>query len=195
MNQNIPLPTYDLLTPAKVMIFVDGENLAIRYKAMIGNGSPRQPHVRHEPDVFVWSDRANLRYHSKCQVVRRHYYTCAQGDDQRLEELTRLLKDIGIEAPFVFKKEKTRKSKQVDISLATDMLTHAFRKNYDIAILVAGDEDYIPLVKAVMSEGRRVVLWFVDYGLDPKLVNAVDHYFDLGRVLFQDESQLGFINA
>ena len=98
-------------------------------------------------------------------------------------------------APFVFKKEKGRKSKQVDISLATDMLTHAFRKNYDMAILVAGDEDYIPLVKAVMSEGRKVVLWFVDNGLYPKLVNAVDHYFDLGRVLFQDASQLGFVHA
>jgi uncharacterized LabA/DUF88 family protein len=50
-----------------------------------------------------------------------------------------------------------------------------------MAILVAGDEDYIPLVKAVMSEGRRVVLWFVEDGLSPKLVNAVDHYFDFGR--------------
>ena len=47
------------------------------------------------------------------------------------------------------------------------MLTHAFRKNYDMAILVAGDEDYIPLVKAVMSEGRKVVLWFVEDGLSP----------------------------
>jgi len=191
----MPLPTFDILTPAKVMVFIDGENLAMRYKAMTGKDQPIQPHVQHEPDVFVWTEHANLKFHSKCQVIRRHYYTCAQGDDQRLAELTRRLKDVGIEAPFVFKKEKTRKSKQVDISLATDMLTHAFRKNYDMAILVAGDEDYIPLVKAVMSEGRRVVLWFVDDGLDSKLVNAVDYYFDLGRILFQDASQLGFIRA
>jgi uncharacterized LabA/DUF88 family protein len=195
MNKNEPLPLYDLLTPTKVMIFVDGENLAIRYKAMIGNSWLPQPQVQHEPDVFVWTEQANLKHHARVGVVRRYYYTCVEGDEDKREELTRRLKDVGIEAPLVFKKEKTRKSKQVDISLATDMLTHAFRKNYDMAILVAGDEDYIPLVKAVMSEGRKVVLWFVDNGLDPKLVNAVDHYFDLGRVLFQDASQLGFVHA
>jgi uncharacterized LabA/DUF88 family protein len=182
MNKD-PLPLYDILTPAKVMIFVDGENLAMRYKAMIENGQPTQPHVQHEPDVFVWTDFANLKHHSRCQVIRRYYYTCAQGDDEKLEKLTGL-KVVGIEAPFVFKEEKGRKSKQVDISLATDMLTHAFRKNYDMAVLVAGDEDYIPLVKAVMSEGRRVVLWFVQDGLSSKLVNTVDYCFDLGTVLF-----------
>ncbi len=73
------------------------------------------------------------------------------------------------------------------------MLTHAFRKNYDIVILVAGDEDYIPLVKAVKSEGRRVVLWLVEDGLSSKLVNAVDHYFDLGKVLFGDANILGML--
>lgn len=191
MNKNEPLPLYDLLTPTKVMIFVDGENLAIRYKAMIENGAPRQSHVQNEPDVFVWTEYANLKHHARVGVVRRHYYTCVQGDEDKCEALTRRLKDVGIEAPFVFKKEKGRKSKQVDISLATDMLTHAFRKNYDMAILVAGDEDYIPLVKAVMSEGRKVVLWFVEDGLSPKLIDAVDHYFDLGRFLFQDVKQLG----
>src|SRR5437773_9386388 len=152
MNKDEPLPLYDLLTPTKAMIFVDGENLAMRYKAMIGNGSPRQPHVQHESDVFVWTEHANLKHHSRCAVVRRHYYTCAQGADGKLEELTSRLKDVGIEAPFVFIKEKGRKSKQVDISVATEMLTHAFRKNYDMTMLVACDEDYIPLVRVVMRD-------------------------------------------
>jgi len=38
MNKDVPLPLYDLLMPAKAMIFVDGENLAMRYKRMIENG-------------------------------------------------------------------------------------------------------------------------------------------------------------
>jgi uncharacterized LabA/DUF88 family protein len=40
------------------------------------------------------------------------------------------------------------------------MLTHAHKGNYDIAILIAGDDDYGPLVKAVKDTGCRVVLWF-----------------------------------
>ena len=90
------------------------------------------------------------------------------------------LKKLGIEAPRVFRKDKTRGSKRVDVSLSVDMLSHAQRKNIDLAILVAGDEDYIPLVDAVVREGCRVVLWFLSDGLSPKLRRRVDYFFDVG---------------
>jgi Uncharacterized conserved protein len=98
------------------------------------------------------------------------------------------LKNIGIEAPRVFKKNKTRGSKQVDISLSVDMLTHASRKNYDVAVLAAGDEDYAPLVDAVMAEGRRVCLWFVEKGLSPLLKNRVDHFYSLEHILLDENA-------
>ena len=98
------------------------------------------------------------------------------------------LKNIGIEAPRVFKKNKTRGSKQVDISLSVDMLTHASRKNYDVAVLAAGDEDYVPLVDAVMAEGRRVCLWFVEKGLSPLLKNRVDHFYSLEHILLDENA-------
>jgi uncharacterized LabA/DUF88 family protein len=65
------------------------------------------------------------------------------------------------------------------------MLIHAHRKNYDVAILVAGDQDYIPLVDAVMAEGARVVLWFLEKGLHPALKRKADYYFDLGLILLE----------
>ena len=97
---------------------------------------------------------------------------------------------MGLEAPRVFKKEKGERAKRVDISLATDMLTHAHRKNYVVAVLVAGDEDYIPLVDAVMAEGHRVFLWFFEEGLSPILKRRVDHFFDISKFLFSDEQSL-----
>lgn len=63
------------------------------------------------------------------------------------------------------------------------MLSHAYRRNYDLAVLVAGDEDYVPLVEAATAEGARVVLWFLRSGLSRKLERAVDHFFDLMNVL------------
>jgi hypothetical protein len=176
-----PLPP--LYHSVSVMLFVDGENLAIRYKKML-NGKVPESHIVHVPDILVWSKLLNLGRHGWCDVIRKHYYTCSTGDDVALNSNSILHKEAGIEAPLVFKKEKNRPGKQVDISLTTDMLSHAFRKNYDIAVLVAGDEDYVPLVKAVMSEGRRVVVWFVSDGLSPKLVSAADHFFKLDFVLF-----------
>lgn len=173
---------------AKVMVFVDGENLAIRFKNKLQElkiDDP-QPHVAFQPDVFVWSTHLNMLGFTT-ELIRKYYYTSIQGDTHTVEAIEERLKSIGIECPRVFKKPKgTRGSKRVDITLATDMLTHAFRKNFDIAILVAGDEDYVPLVEAVISEGRRVYLWFIENGLSPLLKRKADHYCDIGEVLFFD---------
>jgi len=173
----------------KAMIFVDGENLAIRFKDALGSEQP-QDHVVYEPDVLVWSKFANVPQHTNCEVTRRYYYSSSTGDAAKIEELSRMLKRTGIEQPRIFHKSKGRRSKRVDISLATDMLTHAHRKNYDIAILVSGDEDYVPLVEAVAAEGCRVVLWALPNGLSPRLEQAVDHSFDISRFLLRTAQEL-----
>ena len=179
-----PLPPY-ISADAKVMMFVDGENLSIRYGKVLRGAKP--DHVVYEPNTYVWSECLNLDRHV-CEVIRKYYYTCVQGDDVRLVQVEDDLKAVGIEAPCVFKKTKGRGSKRVDISLTIDMLTHAHRKNYDIAVLVAGDEDYVPLVEAVMAESRRVVVWFFRQGLNPHLKRCADYFFDVGEVLLETDS-------
>ena len=166
------------------MVFVDGENLAIRYGSMLkAKGIPVPGHVSYQPDTFVWSTTLN-DICWKGGVVRKYCYTSVVGDSNVITQVEEKLKAAGIEAPRVFKKTKGRGSKRVDISLATDMMTHAARKNYEIAVLVAGDEDYVPLVEAVQGEGRRVFVWFVEEGLSPLLRRTADRYSDIGEVLF-----------
>ena len=163
------------------MVFVDGENFAIRYQSLLGAVAPLS-RINHEKDTFVWANGLN----SACLdagVRRKHYYTSVQGDDTKINATADRLKDLGIEAPRVFKRTKNRGSKRVDISLSTEMLMHAARRNYQTAVLIAGDEDYIPLVEAVQAEGCRVLLWFVSDGLSPALRRAVDHYTCLDQFL------------
>ena len=138
------------------------------------------PHVIYRPDIYVWS-RALTEHNVVAggAILHTYYYTSLQGDYPSLDEVADALKQIGVEAPRIFKKVKGGHSKRVDISLATDMLTHAARHHYDIAILVAGDEDYVPLVEAVQTEGRRVHLWSVTEGLSPGLARAVDLFTDI----------------
>jgi uncharacterized LabA/DUF88 family protein len=171
----------------RVMVFVDGENLAIRYGKMLDDkGEQPCAHVTYEKDVYVWSQFLMLSHHLHCDTIRRYYYTAIKGCEDKRLEVHEKLQTIGIEAPRVFRKnkDKERGSKQVDISLAVEMLSHAHRDNYDFAVLVAGDEDYVPLVEAVKWEGKRVALWFVESGISPILKAKVDHYCDIGWVLF-----------
>jgi len=181
----------NLKAHAKAMIFVDGENLAIRFKEIIGSSNP-QSYVDYDENIFVWSKYANIPHHVNCEVIRKHYYTAVQGDTRKLEEVENKLKDIGIEAPRVFKKTKGTRSKRVDITLATEMLTHAHKGNYDIAILIAGDDDYVPLVKAVKDEGCRVVLWFFENskGLSRNLKLEADYFFDISWFLEKPQDEL-----
>jgi len=169
------------------MVFVDGENLAIRYGNMVRQESkPTPSHVFYEPDTFVSSTGLN----NIClygAVFRKYYYTSVQGDEALIARTEDKIKSAGVEQPNVFKKTKGRGSKRVDISLATDMLTNAAQKNYEVAVLVAGDEDYVPLVEGVKQQGCRVHLWFLTDGLSPSLRRIADYYADIGQVLFSPE--------
>lgn len=168
---------------ASIMLFADGENFAIRYENML-RVSMGRPGTEHEPGILVWSEELG-RFCNAIRVRRKHYYTSVVGDEPRLLEITDTLKRSGIEAPRVFKRTKDRASKRVDISLATEMLGHAHRGNYDVAVLIAGDQDYLPLIEAVQREGKLVWVWALSDGLSPDLVRVADHYGMLDPVMFR----------
>jgi uncharacterized LabA/DUF88 family protein len=73
-----------------------------------------------------------------------------------------------------------------------NMLAHAYQKNYDAAVLVAGDEDYVPLVTAVKNAGWRVFIWFVDNELSLALKRSVDYCFDIASVLCDPDAERYF---
>ncbi len=67
----------------------------------------------------------------------------------------------------------------VDIALTTDMLSHAFLDNYSIAVLAAGDGDYVPAVEAVKRQGKQVWGLFFDAEMSPALRRACDKFDDI----------------
>ena len=91
---------------------------------------------------------------------------------------------LGFQAE-VFKRNKERDSKGVDIALTKDMLTHAFFDHCDVAVLMSGDGDYVPLVKEVKRLGKVVCVGaFSESGLNPELKLTSDELFDVGPQFF-----------
>ncbi|WP_176256766.1 NYN domain-containing protein [Derxia lacustris] len=166
------------------MIFVDGENLAIRFKNLIeSNKISQSDHVINEPNIYVWSRIQFWHHHANCSFIRSHYYTCARADDSRIDQISDELRNLGITDPRVFKKKSNGRSKRVDITLATEMLSHAHNGNYEIAVLVAGDDDYVPLVREIKRMGKQVALWFLEDGLSKDLRRECDLFFNLSDYL------------
>jgi uncharacterized LabA/DUF88 family protein len=174
----------------RFMIFIDGENLSMRFGAHLAGASPAD-HITYKKDVFVWT-KCLMNYYAtilpKC--LRTYYYTSMGQDDLEKGLLLKQMKDMGIESPRIFHRPKSGRSKQVDISLATEMLSHAYGNHFDFAVLVAGDADYIPLVNAVKSQGKRVYLWFIENGLSEELRNECDHFFNMKYILDISADQL-----
>jgi uncharacterized LabA/DUF88 family protein len=167
---------------ARAMVFVDGENLTMRYQAMQkASGASHDMSGWHRPDVAVWAQQLNPASSSLpgTRVIRKYYFTSEQGTDEKRVETADWLKSRGFEEPSVFRRAPNGRSKQVDISLCVKMLVPATHHHYDIAVLVAGDEDYVPLVRAVKAEGARVHLWFVSDGLAPRLQRECDYFVSL----------------
>lgn len=114
--------------------------------------------------------------------VRAYYYTSLIGDAPLIEDINSLLWSLEF-TPHVFKKvRKDQKAKGVDISLTKDMLSDAFLNHYDVAVLVAGDGDYVPLVEAVKNRGKRVICYFfANNGMSTDLSHACDEFYDLSQ--------------
>ncbi len=189
-DPTLPLVEYTGIDSVRIMIFVDGENLTMRSqdfeKEYRDHGVTQRHDNVHVRDVCLWNP-ALSDWRTASGLIRTYYYTAVVGDDGKVDEVVDTLKVAGVAAPRVFKKAKGRPSKRVDISLSIDMLNHAARGHFDLGILVTGDEDYVPLVRAVQAEGRGVHVWSVPSGVSRKLVDAADSFSDISAFLFRTD--------
>jgi len=139
----------------RIMIFIDGSNLYHSLKGFF---------KRTDIDIGKFSNKLL----EKRRLIRIYYYNARVGQKEEPERyhdqqtffasvtavpytelrLGRLVYNNWPSAPPY--------EKGVDIQLATDMITHSFKNNYDVAILVAGDNDFVGALQAVKDNGKNV---------------------------------------
>lgn len=181
------------------MLCVDGENLTIRAQQF---SETRSKDIELKEgryvmrDVFLWFEPLRPRsawtpsdwWGLDPLGIRAYYYTSVVGDSDKIKAVRQALRELDFH-PEVFKKESGKeKAKGVDIALTKDMLSHAFLNNYEAAVLITGDADYIPLVTEVQRLGKLVYLAFFQSpgaGLSADLRLVCDGFLPLDHYLFQ----------
>jgi uncharacterized LabA/DUF88 family protein len=78
------------------------------------------------------------------------------------------------------------RQKGVDSLIAIDMITKAYQGQYDLGILVAGDLDFIEIVKSVKNIGIRVMGAYFPKNINPKLINSFDKKYVLEKTALID---------
>jgi len=73
--------------------------------------------------------------------------------------------------------------KKVDIKIAIDVISLAFEDAYDIAVLVTGDGDFLPVVKKVKELNKNVEIWAFKYSL----ANTLREELEEDRIVYLDD--------
>jgi len=75
--------------------------------------------------------------------------------------------------------EIRRPSKNADTFLVIDAVTLADK--IDVAIILGGDKDFLPLVWYLRSRGTRVEIWSWPEATSPEVKQAADYYYPISK--------------
>ncbi|MGA2626101.1 MAG: NYN domain-containing protein [Candidatus Bathyarchaeia archaeon] len=148
----------ELPEPDRVMIFIDGQNLFYgcgsyehgftwdydKFVSLLTNLAPNRRLVEvyyHGSIAPIDPKRAgdDVRYRKQ-----QMFYNVLRGKCKAEIKITKLQ---SVNCPLCNQTFKEPKEKGVDVALAADLLTYGMNEDYDVAILVSGDSDYIPVLK------------------------------------------------
>lgn len=78
------------------------------------------------------------------------------------------------------------RQKGVDILMSTDVLTKAYRNQYDTGIFLMGDRDFVPLIEAVNDAGKKTVCIYYPPNTSKELLRSFDMSMGLGKSEIKD---------
>lgn len=187
------------------LIFVDGENLVLRYQEMLAAGRQPLPDNIHIQDCFVWNQR--VLNESMWNLKRISYYTSVTGDEARLREVREQISATkfhckispiggnfgagytirdGQIVPFVRKKSaRSRKESICDIAITVDVMRACYRDHAKIVWLFTGDGDFLSLLSEVVHNGKSAYVSAFSSGLNGEIPFAVDEFILLDKFFFE----------
>ena len=173
---------------ARLMAFIDGgylqEECANRFDEEINYQKLK------ERILSYFNANCNGKYNG--DLVRIYYYDAIverlnhKYDEQndyfnRIKSINGYQVRLGKVAPTGKDGTGPVKQKGVDVLLAVDMITKAHSEQYDFAILLAGDSDFLEVVNAVKDSGKRVFGMYFRRHIADDLHDAFDARIEIGN--------------
>jgi uncharacterized LabA/DUF88 family protein len=177
----------------RVCIFIDGSNF---YHALKDAGLSVSVDLGKLGTKLTGSDRRHLHtYYYNTPLVRpRRDDAQYDAKDQRCRSQQRFFNALRFIPNLTFKPGRFQRlpnggqvEKGVDVMLAIDMLTLAFKDRYDVAILISSDADYKHAIEVVKFEtGKMVELHQVERSKAYDLITAASVYKPITADIIND---------
>jgi uncharacterized LabA/DUF88 family protein len=152
----------------RVMIFMDLANIEYGLK---NNEGLENCLIDHEGLATILIDGRKVAGAMVFDTVSRF------KNDRSEEEY---LSDVGYK--IVKGHMEDGKQKEVDVTLAVEMLMHAVNDHYDVAILMSGDRDFIPVISAVQALGKKVEVVAYSDSTSREVVSVSDEFIRMEKL-------------
>jgi uncharacterized LabA/DUF88 family protein len=184
------------------LIFVDGENIFLRYQEMIKLGRKPRSDNKVIDDCFVWNSLITQKL--TWNIKRLSYYTSVSGDDAKVRAIREQISNViykcrpdkgstltGQIVPFVRKKARTsRKESICDIAIAVDVMRACYRDHAPSIWIFSGDGDFIKLFEEVVHSGKKAYASALSSGLNQEIRFVIDEFIPIDEYLFEPQTQI-----
>jgi uncharacterized LabA/DUF88 family protein len=174
----------------RIMIFIDGgyfRNILLKY--LVGDQGKEPQRIARALSLI--SDNV-IRYTDfkdhELEIIRIYYYDgLVDTSDETYDKGKQFFEDLKsnyfsrkpIELKFgrLIKGENGKyRQKGVDVLLSIDLVVKAFQDHYDLALLIAGDDDFVDAVKVVKDlTGKRIIGLYKPEETSPRLIDCLDY--------------------
>jgi uncharacterized LabA/DUF88 family protein len=152
----------------RIGVFYDGSHFTYAQNYFYGR---KLGWLSFQPFHKLLEDYIQKRYQGfmDYKVVYAAWYqglfTSANAEEKKLRLDRNRHQDLmhaGIETKF-YPMSQTQGEKGIDVAMAIDILQAGMTEVMDVAVLVTGDGDFVPLVRALMKYGVTVVVAYFEY--------------------------------
>jgi uncharacterized LabA/DUF88 family protein len=156
----------------RLAIYIDGSNLYHSLLDLLG-------HAKIDFGDLV--EKLSIGY----ELYRTYYYNAQinqQADpsgyksQQKFLSALRALPFFELRLGVLRARGNTWIEEGIDVKVAVDMIGMAYQDQYDVAMLVSGDGDYVDCVRAVKGAGKHVVNAYSESSQSQALRDACDNW-------------------
>lgn len=173
----------------KICIFIDGSNLYHNLKNCWGNVL-----IDFKSFPNAISSEIRNRINEETNLIRTYYYTAPakRADDpekasleQKFFSYLRHLPKFEVKLGRLVPRRGTWVEKEVDVTLAVDMMSLARKNIYDIGVLISDDGDFRSVLHEIKDMGKIPV--YAGFSETQVLLDESDLFIDLRKEVIKKE--------
>lgn len=164
----------------RVMVFIDGSNLyhvlgqtCGRHDLQFDKFAQKLANGRDLRRVYYYNIRQEA-FEDRSNASDQDKFLSSLYDTPHLEVKLGIWKQRG----------STMVEKGVDVMLAVDLVTRAYKDQYDTAIIVSGDADFYPALQAAKDVGKHVEVAAFETNISAEAARVADLHIKLTKTFF-----------